>query len=442
MPRPNKIRSKVFRSFLYMSGPISFEDAVAGIDYHQNIDENYTDYSWRTDPGPVHEYKRLIKDHVSATTILEGSITQIVRSVTRGSWSGIYRGIANYAYVDKPYTVKFYGSPVYTRINDYTIPPPGSISTDTAEREASKKFYRKVKATQQSMSGLVFVGELRQTLKMLRNPAEALFFSTKVDYLQKLAGQKARDPRKWVRGIRGTFLEAFFGWLPLASDISGAAEALERLPFDPETARLITAVGKDTETVSRDVWSHFDGLRSSWKYKRHVYLQKKVKYRGLYLRERNGFKEVSKLSQTAQEFGFVLSEFVPTLWELLPWSFLVDYWSNIGDVLEMSFVNMESVRWCNRTEINDSVVFTTSNLDIEATRNMNTWAGHTFTGASIGDDSVLLVKRRSFQRVQAFPQVPRLALEVPGSKMKWLAMGALWSQANDIHPQRWKFKVR
>lgn len=33
-------------------------------------------------------------------------------------------------------------------------------------------------------------------------------------------------------------------------------------------------------------------------------------------------------------FGFSAKEFVPTLWELLPWSFLVDYFTNVGDILD------------------------------------------------------------------------------------------------------------
>lgn len=440
MSRPNKTRSKVWESRLDADGPLSFEEADAGTSTPASSVDRFTDVAWRSDPGSIHNYKRLIRDHVSATSILQGTILQVVRTKTRGSFTGTYNGIRNQMFVDIPYTMRYNGYTPYTRIKGY--PAIVTCSSDIAEREASKKFYRKVKEVQQAMQGLVFIGELRQTLKMLRNPAQALFNSARNDYLAKLSRLKSTD-RNWFRGLRSTYLEAFYGWLPFISDIKAASDVLLRLPFEPTTATLITAVGRDTEKFARSVNVTGDVNRCVFIGTRDTYAQRKVKYRGLYLRERNGGREVAAYGEGAAALvGFEWREFVPTLWELLPWSFLVDYFSNVGDILEMSFVNLESVRWVNRTQIDDSVEFTLSNLDIEGTRSNNTWAGHKFTGASRGDDSVLLLKRRSFVREPHFPRVPSLTLELPGSPQKWLAMGALWSQANDIHPQRFKFKGR
>lgn len=36
---------------------------------------------------------------------------------------------------------------------------------------------------------------------------------------------------------------------------------------------------------------------------------------------------------------------IPTAWEMLPWSFLIDYVSNIGDVISANLVSMENVAW-------------------------------------------------------------------------------------------------
>jgi hypothetical protein len=48
-------------------------------------------------------------------------------------------------------------------------------------------------------------------------------------------------------------------------------------------------------------------------------------------------------------FGFTPSEFIPTAWELLPWSFLIDYFTNIGDILSSAVTQTAPVNFVNKT---------------------------------------------------------------------------------------------
>jgi hypothetical protein len=50
-------------------------------------------------------------------------------------------------------------------------------------------------------------------------------------------------------------------------------------------------------------------------------------------------------------FGFNPQNFIPAAWELLPWSFLADYFTNIGDILTASIVSTKHLAYTNRTEI-------------------------------------------------------------------------------------------
>jgi hypothetical protein len=52
--------------------------------------------------------------------------------------------------------------------------------------------------------------------------------------------------------------------------------------------------------------------------------------------------------------GFDLRSFVPTVWELVPYSFIVDYFSNVGDCLMALGVDTSGVTGLWRTEITES----------------------------------------------------------------------------------------
>jgi hypothetical protein len=49
-----------------------------------------------------------------------------------------------------------------------------------------------------------------------------------------------------------------------------------------------------------------------------------------------------------RHYGLNIQEFIPTVWELVPWSFFVDYFANIGDILECATLIRSDVSWVNR----------------------------------------------------------------------------------------------
>jgi hypothetical protein len=51
----------------------------------------------------------------------------------------------------------------------------------------------------------------------------------------------------------------------------------------------------------------------------------------------------------AKLFGFSPDNFAPTIWELIPYSFLIDYFSNVGDIIEGWSQLGTRLAWCNRT---------------------------------------------------------------------------------------------
>jgi len=339
--------------------------------------------------------------------------------------------------------------PGYSYFKGYTpgsavfqAPVAPSASITRADVLAKRKFFKKVAETRKAFDGGVFLGELRETIRMLRNPAKALFDSARVDYLGKLKKLKNVDPGNWKRGLRGTWLESSYGWLPFINDTKNAYDAFERSSESAVARRMIVGVGFDEPSCVVTESSDSDLAAGITLWVTKTALQSvKIKYKGLYKRDFATESPISKSAELAHLWGFTPSEFIPTVWELLPWSFLVDYFSNVGNILEQSFTSFDDIRWVNKSTVLESseTIISRPNLsrmialaDSPPSRRWNT--------ILVRDNGMLYVRRIAFSRTRESPSPESLTFELPGRPQQWLNIGALWSQANDIHPQRFRMR--
>lgn len=210
-----------------------------------------------------------------------------------------------------------------------TDPPsiPG-ISLSTAQSIAKEHFVAKAKQLQTPFQGMVFMGELAETLHMIRHPALSLRKNVR-GYLERLK----KVPRSWPswrrrKALSDTYLEAVFGWQPLMADISDGFTALKRY-YENKPYEIIRVRAHGVN----------EGMQPDSYQRSYEYFAVKAKYRN-YIRYscwmEGGIKVEADGSSRgfANLTGFNLREFVPTAWELLPYSFLLDYFSNIGTVID------------------------------------------------------------------------------------------------------------
>jgi hypothetical protein len=238
------------------------------------------------------------------------------------------------------------------------------IDTSAADNRARARFYKRLRAQQVQFSGPTFLGELRETLRMIKQPAQAIRDSCDRYYrsLKQWRGRNrppANSHRKWQwrqeleKVAGGLWLENSFGWQPLIHDIEDAVKAFEKLT--PPISNVVGISVGDTDGIDSynaysatgfgDSQSHLNiGSMMFYMYLDFARSSCTVRYKGKISTQ----TEATRWDDLAL-FGFTPSEFIPTAWELLPWSFLIDYFTNIGDILTSAVTRTTPVHFVNST---------------------------------------------------------------------------------------------
>lgn len=233
------------------------------------------------------------------------------------------------------------------------------------------KFRKRLQEDRMHMNALVSGGELRETARMLMRPASALR-----DLVGKYAGQVSKNVRKRpgssLRGkpsrrevervVADTYLEWTFGVKPLLSDTEAIAESLARAFEEARPIRRKLSAQASTQnaydTVSYNASNRCAQSRTS--------LQRLTTGSVRYLA---GLKAElqpppGSLASVRRATGTdTLDNFVPTVWQLLPWSFLIDYFINISDVLEAGATSTANVSWIQETLRTHTVIHCNTRSD-------------------------------------------------------------------------------
>lgn len=242
---------------------------------------------------------------------------------------------------------------------------PGSLFRASVGNAALIGIIKKIRKHQTGeFSGPTFLGELRETLAMIRNPLASLRLKTGLFtnlHQRVLRDKQAKGrrfkPEPWRKVVSDTWLEYSFGAKPLMQDIAAIIDIYS------ETRTKLFPVGlqrlsyrhtdsyHDQNNASAYVWLYCKVPYTEWRSYRAssqyvVWLDNDLVFRGQDATER-----LSALSK------FDLSEIIPTAWELMPWSFLIDYWTNIGDVLGSTFDFNQNVAFAKVTSVDSCLRF-------------------------------------------------------------------------------------
>jgi hypothetical protein len=347
-------------------------------------------------------------------------------------------------YTESVYNPNPTGYPHCTRLNsgnicvNNNIYSPGfhpSLSVTlrpSVDNRARQQFYKKLRQTQQQFSALTFAGELKETLHMLRNPAVALLGSAQ-GYLAELKRIKRRSPKAWTKSIGGTWLEYSFGWVPLINDCKDAAKALERLGL-PRTMRISAGSQGEEDVTKATVGTA--GQSTSQVNGGNFFKLTATRIESCTVRYRAALRAKADVATWGDEqwslFGFTPRDILPTAWELLPWSFLADYFTNIGDIINSAVTDTSELAWTSRTEITS--VLNTLQMDPVFERSI---PGPDFRIVGHGGSSgraELTRKEVTRNSVSGVP-IPTLSFEIALSYGQKANCAALLTNALSLHSQ-------
>jgi hypothetical protein len=377
--------------------------------------------------SPNPRWRNNIREHTSAGTPFAGGRFKISGNTT-GMAKATLRAkspVATHREIQHRVVGDIFNATDFAVLNEYSnIPMMQRVSNG-----ALSGFYGKAWGAIRQFQGGVFLGEIRETLNMIRRPAQGirrLMDTYSVDVRRRIKRvQRGRpvDNRVFVSDAHkvasDTWLQYALGMRPLMSDARSGAEALARLALQPHEYIKVQFTTEE-EAPSPDGFPSFIREISPIIYYRFN-RRTKVGYTCRIIGEVK-CEVLSPLKMSAEVLGFQPSDFVPTLYELIPYSFLVDYFSNVGQVISAWSFPLGNLAWHNR------VIRSFTEREIDASLQagyFNPNPSHYDLDDESGSNLRLKLERTTVNRDQGPLGFPSVAFEVPGSSLKWLNIGAL-----------------
>ncbi|DAD50352.1 maturation protein [ssRNA phage Gerhypos.1_41] len=302
-------------------------------------------------------WKSQIRSGIDATTAMSATKMNIKNSYFFGTRTLVYDD----------------GSPIFPKSITDTVkgvypydpglpigPPPGNLVSRVHAR-CVQKFIQNCETQLSSLSSGQDFGELKETLHAMTSPLTSMrqllvrtFTSLKKRRLPRMS---LRDAEKVVTD---TYLEFTFGWNPLAADVAAAYVGFTSNGNHFEAAPVEASASESYNGSNILFASPFNlgtfAVRPGTEKRTSLYTER---LKGAIRTHSSGDH-----FEPGQVLGLTPHNFIPTLWELLPYSFVVDYFSNIGAVIQGLCFPFSDLSWaCGTTRQEDTVVYTPGSYD-------------------------------------------------------------------------------
>lgn len=334
-----------------------------------------------------------------------------------------------------------------TRI--YGMPnAPGSFGIPTnpyleSERlkaisDANSILLSKIREEHSEANGLLMLGELRETIKMVRRPAGALkdafaLFTSSA----KREAALARTRRAFTKAYTGLYLEWAYGWKPLASDIGDLSSTLVRHLTEPPPRKRVTGASQPLVKTSNSESYKQSSSPDSLSLLSQVNHQSLSALGTAYLKPTFSGPDGSA-RRLVELAGFSLENFVPTVYNLIPYSFLIDYVSNLGDVIEGACTVQSSVQGVVMTSrMKSTSVYTISRPTARAQAAMKQSKPRISEITETCPPAELILDRTVLNRtLSSQVGVPDLYLHLPGGRQSFNMLALIQGFAANVRPPR------
>lgn len=321
-----------------------------------------------------------------------------------------------------------------------------SIATNVAQATALQKVLAKIRSEQQKLNSAAVVAEGLDVIRQFGAPMSAIIGLTnrRLNRLELesrgLKGSTVFRKIQWAKIVASTWLEYSFGLKPLISDSVKIAEALAHWQdeADNEFRYRSRVVGRGTsEAVSQPTPSNTLVYTNGKLVYRGVD-RKSTSYRVQYVCGLGGAHraDIGSNERLRQLLGFTPENWVPAIWELVPWSWLFDYFSNVGAIMQAGVTSTADVLWTSKTISQETFREYTTTIDGQATRARLSTYG--WNGSGSGHAGTWKQRRTTVTRdADAVLGVPPLVISVPTEFTQLANMAAVLVARRDHTSALW-----
>jgi hypothetical protein len=295
---------------------------------------------------------------------------------------------------------------------------PTTAASVSADNQARSKFLKRYIAATNTWRGGNFLAEIGETIHMLRHPVKALFDST-LHFAKRVRELRRIPVRNLRKTVSDTWLTWAFGVQPLIADCNDAASALNRLRTSKggtgHDRTMISGHGRETLIPYHEVKA-LNMCPSDPGSPNRFYLFQKT---DLTIRYRACIRaHLEDQSTVLEQFGLSPYDFAPAVWEAIPWSFFIDYFVNVQEMIDSCRLAKADVSWC-----------------YSSIRNAGTYNAHSLGMVEVAPD-VGYIGGGGFYTLAVYVRrqpssipFPNWHFQVPGiESTKWLNIAALREQ--------------
>lgn len=292
----------------------------------------------------------------------------------------------------------------------------------TSDNQALQKLVSDINKITMAWNGMEFFGEIRETISMLKTPLESLRKS--IERYQADIGKlsKIRNIDRLKDALTGTYFEYVFGWAILVKDINSVLAIACDLTRKRSNLRVRSTGDAPVSRVSRSStsnnWIAFDyDIIESVDVSTRYFV---------------GFAPgtFSADATLARLYGLSPERFLPTVWEVIKLSWVVDYFANVGVLIEA----LTMPNW-KPSYISKMVKVVKTKL-YRPIFNLPSTISQSFGTAFISSTGQLgwcLYKKTTYTRTipDKIP-IPQFQVKLPDYWKNWLNMGVFAAQRTNL----------
>jgi len=286
------------------------------------------------------------------------------------------------------------------------------------------------------MNSPAVLAEFGDVLRQFGSPFKSLVKLTneRINLLAKarkgLSGTPKQKKRRYSKIVADTYLEYAFGIAPLISDTESVAEAFAQFNAERTGAyikpRRTKVVGQGESTVRER--QETVGIVADSIIVYNSTNTQETKFRVQYVCGMNAslVADFGSNQRLLDLLGFKPENILPAVWEAVPWSFLIDYFTNVGDILQASVCNTAAVTWICKTVSTVVTYQSHTTVNNKLTRDRAQAFGYETAGGGGGTCGSWSVVRTILDRtVPPKLTIPNLVVSVPTDYAKYANMAAL-----------------